>query len=70
MAHGRDCRCSGCPDVKARAARASFGWFPSLAAVDAYYRLKLIVTVKITGTGTWFRRVGVYSHWRTASSAA
>ena len=37
---------------------------------NAYYRVKLIVTVTRTGTGTPFRRVGVYSHCRTASSAA
>jgi hypothetical protein len=37
---------------------------------DASYLLKLIVTVMITGTATPFRNVGLYSHWRTASSAA
>ena len=37
---------------------------------DASYRLKLIVTVMITGTATPLRSVGLYSHWRTASSAA
>ena len=36
----------------------------------AYCRVKLIVTVMRTGTGTPFSRVGVYSHCRTASSAA
>jgi len=35
-----------------------------------YCRVKLIVTVTSTATGTPFRRVGVYSHCRTASSAA
>ena len=44
--------------------------FPSSHRADAYYRVKLIVTVTRTGTGTPFRRVGVYSHCRTASSAA
>ena len=34
------------------------------------YRVKLIVTLTTTGTGTPFRRVGKYSHCRTASSAA
>ena len=51
------------------ATRASFRRFPSSHRADAY-RVKLIVTVTRTGTGTPFRRVGVYSHCRTASSAA
>jgi len=29
---------------------------------DASYRVKLIVTVTTTGTGTPFKSVGVYSH--------
>jgi hypothetical protein len=37
---------------------------------NAYYRVKLIVTVTRTGTGTPFSSVGVYTHCRTASSAA
>ena len=39
-------------------------------ATPSPYGVKLIVTVTRTGTGTPFRRVGVYSHCRTASSAA
>ena len=50
--------------------RASFRRFPSSPRADACYRVKLIVTVTSTGTGTPFKRVGVYSHCRTASSAA
>jgi len=34
------------------------------------YRAKLIRTIVVTGTGTPFRSVGMYSHCRTASSAA
>ena len=45
--------------------RAGQGFVPG-----SYYRVKLIVTVTRTGTGTPFRRVGVYCHCRTASSAA
>jgi hypothetical protein len=43
---------------------------PSSHCANADYRVKLIATVMSTGTGTPFRRVGVYSHCRTASSAA
>ena len=43
---------------------------PSSHRADAYCRVKLIVTVTRTGTGTPFKSVGVYSHCRTASSAA
>jgi hypothetical protein len=43
---------------------------PVLHRADADYRVKLIVTVTRTGTGTPFKNVGVYSHCRTASSAA
>jgi hypothetical protein len=53
------------------ATRASFRRLLALPARgDASYRLKLIVTVMITGTATPLRSVGLYSHWRTASSAA
>ena len=52
------------------ATRACFRRFPSSHRADAYCSLKLIVTVMTTGTGTPFSSVGVYSHCRTASSAA
>jgi hypothetical protein len=61
---GRDrCRCS-----HAQCGRDGIGL--SARSNDAYYRVKLIVTVTRTGTGTPFRRVGLYSHCRTASNAA
>jgi len=50
--------------------RASFRRFASCHRANGYYGVKLIVTVTRTGTATPFRRVGVYSHCRTASSAA
>lgn len=34
------------------------------------YGWKVTATLMITGTATPFTRVGWYSHWRTASSAA
>ena len=40
------------------------------ARADTYYRVKEILTVTRTGTGTPFSKVGRYSHCRTASSAA
>jgi len=49
---------------------ASFRRFPSSHRADAYCRVNLTVTVMRTDTGTPFSRVGVYSHCRTASSAA
>ena len=70
-------RCSvEAPPVEAGAPGATRA--PSLQAVsvrraagdDAPYRVKLIVTVMTTGTGTPLRRVGEYSHFITASSAA
>ncbi len=38
--------------------------------VASYCKVKFTVTVMMTGTGTPFSSVGVYSHCRTASSAA
>jgi len=52
------------------ATRVCFRRSPFPHRADAYCSLKLIVTVMTTGTGAPFRSVGVYSHCRTASSAA
>ena len=39
-------------------------------AITGRYGLKVIATLRITGTATPFTRVGAYSHCSTASSAA
>lgn len=46
------------------------GSAPRRGAGRYFDSLKLTVTVMITGTGMPLRRVGVYFHCRTASSAA
>jgi len=58
----RSRRRTGCSSARRRAA--------PLSERRAQRSVKFTVTVKTTGTAIPFRRVGVNSHWRTASMAA